>query len=124
MKRTLGALAVLLFIATLAIAQQSQFPMAANPSPEANTNGETVVIYQPQVNSPSSMAANEAASPSLAGWRYEEWRYDVEKNFESTFPVADNPSVGAPAETAPFTEHHRIGGESPFPAGANPNANQ
>jgi hypothetical protein len=123
MKRTLGALAVLLVVATLAIAQQSQFPMAANPSPEANTNDQTVVVYQPHVDFPSSMAANSETSSSLANWRYEDWRYNVEKNHESTFPVAANPSVGTPAETAPLAEHHRIGGESPFPAGANPSAN-
>ena len=123
MKRTLGALAVLLFIATLAMGQQSQFPMAANPSPEANTNDETVVIYQAQVGLPSSMAANAEQPSSLAGWRYEDWRYNVESNFESTFPVAANPSVGAIAETAPLTEHHRISGESAFPSEANPNAN-
>jgi hypothetical protein len=122
MKRTLGALTVLLFVATLAMAQQSQFPMAANPSPEANTNSETVVVYQPHADLPSSMAANAATSSSLADWRYEDWRYNVEKNYESAFPIAANPSVGAPAETAPLTEHHRIGGESPFPAGANPSA--
>jgi hypothetical protein len=121
MKRTLGALAVLLFVATLAIAQQSQFPMAANPSPQANTNGETVLVYQPHVGLPSSMAANAETSSTLADWRYENWRYNVEKNYESTFPVAANPSIGTPAETSPLTEHRRIGGESPFPAAANPN---
>ena len=42
MKRTLGALAVLLFIATVAIGSAIAIPgLAANPSPEANTNGET-----------------------------------------------------------------------------------
>jgi hypothetical protein len=123
MKRTLGALAVLLFVATLAIGQQSQFPMAANPSLEANTNDETVLFYQPHVGLPSSMAANADTSSSLADWRYEDWRHDVQNNFESTFPVAADPSIGAIAEMAPLTEHHRISGESPFPAGVNPNAN-
>jgi hypothetical protein len=99
--------------------------MAANPSLEANTNGETVLFYQPHAGLPSSMAANAATSPPLADWRYEDWRYQVAKDNDSIFPVAANPSVGTLAEPGPLMEHHRINNESesPFPAAANPNSN-
>lgn len=63
MKHTVGALAVLVLLATVAIGQQSQvpsFPADANPSLVNNTSADT------SANLPPAMAANQASTSAEA----------------------------------------------------------
>ncbi len=105
MKLTLGVLAGLLFVSTVAVGQYgggSPFPQAANP---ALRNGEAAL----PLISPSSMAAN---SPSVLAWHPR-----VETG--SPFPTAANPSLGSgtSGETSPSGN---VDTGSPFPQAANP----
>ena len=112
MKSTVGMLAVLLFVATIAVGQNSlPFPQAANPALQEGTYAPTVV-YQ---NTPSSMAANVGAPIQSLPTR-------ITDN-GSPFPMDANPSLGERIHgEAPFLgeRHHEIETGSPFPMAADP----
>jgi hypothetical protein len=121
MKSTVTMLAVLLFMTTMALAQNSQlpFPQGANPALE---NGPWVpaAVYTPQ-NSPSAMAANVGgATVEIAPFAaHQSNKFDT----GSPFPTAANPSQGAPIE-ATFVEERRHEADtgSPFPMAADPSS--
>jgi hypothetical protein len=114
-------LAVLLFVTTIAMGQNSQlpFPQAANPALQEGTYAP-VVVFTPQ-NTPSSMAANvggTTAAPMIA------YRGDDIDN-GSPFPTAANPSLGAGTnmENPSLEERrHKADSGSPFPAAADPSS--
>ena len=118
MKRTIGALAVLLLVAAVAMGRQSPFPSAANPSLEPNTNEASAVTLQ-RVELPPSMAANTSFPVT-------EWRYEFRNDFadQSQFPTAASPSLttgtNADMPTVIVGQHSGIDSESSFPQGANP----
>lgn len=106
MKTTIGVLAGLLFVSTVAVGQYgggSPFPQAANP---ALKSGEVVAL---PLISPSSIAAN---SPSVLSWHQK-----VDSG--SPFPQAANPSLGSgtSGQTSPSGN---VDTGSPFPQAANP----
>ncbi len=115
MKSTVTMLAVLLFMTTMAMAQNSQlpFPQGANPALE---NGPWVpaAIY---ANSPSAMASNVGGA--AVGTAYQTNKIDT----GSPFPTAANPSQGTPIQ-APFVEErrHKADTGSPFPMAADPSS--
>jgi len=109
--------AVLLFVTTLSMGQNSQlpFPQAANPALE-NGAYAPAVVFQPQ-NSPSAMAANVGgATIEIAPFRSN--RIDN----GSPFPMAANPSMGTGtiAETPFVGERRHKDNGSPFPMAADP----
>jgi hypothetical protein len=113
--KTLGMLAVLLFVTAMAMGQNAvPFPQGANPALE---NGSYVpaVVDTPQ-NMPSSMAANVGD----ATISYRSDRIDA----GSPFPMDANPSLekGTVAQEPFLGERHPgIDTGSPFPTAADPN---
>ncbi len=114
MKSTIGMLAVLLFVATLAVGQNAlPFPQAANPAlQDSDYYQQTAptVVYQSQ---PSSMAANAGATVEIAPLPAYRERIIAE------FPMAANPFLGVPNDTGKFVRDRSDTG-TPFPQAANP----
>jgi hypothetical protein len=116
MKTTVGVLAVLLLVSTLAIGQQYQplpFPQEANTALAGSPADETSPSLV-DADRPASMASDQAIPLAFS---------DRQDNpaLGSPFPSAANPSQGSSSEDqmAPsFDEHNSLG--SPFPGAANP----
>ena len=105
MKLTLGVLAGLLFVSTVAVGQYgggSPFPQAANP---AMKNGESAL----PLISPSAMAANSSSVLS--------WHQKIDTALP--FPQAANPALGS-GTSGQVSPSGNVDTGSPFPQAANP----
>ncbi|MGC2209489.1 MAG: hypothetical protein WA532_05180 [Candidatus Korobacteraceae bacterium] len=112
MKYVLGVFALLLLVSTLALGQSYQplpFPQEANTALQGGPDNEMA----PDVNLPSSMAANQGEEVFIY--------HGGGTALGSPFPSAANPSLdrsNADETTPSWREERRLG--SPFPAAANP----
>jgi hypothetical protein len=117
MKSSVGVLAVLLFVTTLAMGQQYQplpFPQAANPALANGAAEESAPAVG--VDLPSFLATNQSGA-------YADRRGKAELG--SPFPQAANPALANPAagESSLSIGHSTADGGSPFPSAANPSRN-
>jgi hypothetical protein len=114
MKTTIGVLAVLSLVTTLAIGQQYQetFPQSANPALANGTAWEPSASVNADL--PASMAANLS---SMNADRSDK------ADLGSPFPSVANPSLGRGTAGQMSPDEHNADSGSPFPNTANPSSN-
>ena len=116
MKCLIGTLALLLLSATVAVGQQYQpFPMAANPSLQADANGATPNLpVELRQTLPSSMSANQGGEPEGM----------VSSHGDEIVVGSPFPAAAAPSKLVNTERHggdwHEIQSGSAFPSAANP----
>ncbi len=124
MKITVGALTVLLLVATLAVGQQhasyaEPFPQSANPALENGTAEE--MSLSENAGLPSSMAAIQSSTSEVMLTSFSD--QPDKADLGSPFPSVANPSL-ANGSAGELIGHSAADGGSPFPSTANPSRNR